>query len=257
MDKVRDKRVCGIILAFLLSAVFVAISLSVNTMINGTPWFVFSSCMRVAFGVLILILAKKIYGRSAKEVFCFRNSRQAFIAASGFLMYFIYCIVMFGVGIKSMTGLSAGIFFSRILLQQLTTGFYEEIHYRLLMCEGYRFTKGGALRKIGYALISSVLFASIHILGGWNTGRFLQTGAMGFAFAVIYLSSGNILLPMILHFVYDILANLNGFIEWNFSAPFNFLNGITEIMLAAMFLISFIILIRKDNVPSALSSAEG
>lgn len=248
MGKIKDKRWIGIILSLFLTIVFVAISLTVNKIIQGTPWFLFSSCLRIVFGVLILYIVKKVFGKNAKEVFCFKNGKEAVIAATGFLVYFIYFVILYGVGIKSITGLTADLFLTKVILQQLATGFYEEIHYRVLMCEGYRFTKGGFSRKLIYALISSVLFASIHIIGGWDTITFLRTGAIGFAFSAIYLQSGNILLPMILHFVYDIVANMNGFIEWNDSELFDSLYFIFEIMIAIMFLVSLIILIRKEDI---------
>lgn len=41
------------------------------------------------------------------------------------------------VGCRGISGLTAGLFFARILLQQLTTALYEELNYRFLILEGY------------------------------------------------------------------------------------------------------------------------
>lgn len=247
MTFLKDKRRVGIFLSILLTVVFVAVSLSVNKMIQGVPWFIFSSLLRLAFGILILYIVKKLYDKDSKELLSFKNSKETFVAAAGFLIFFIYYVVLYCIGAKSVSGLTMGIIFSRIILQQLMTGFYEEMHYRVLMCEGYRFTKGGFTKKLIYALISTVLFGAIHIITGWNTYTFLQTSVIGFAFAVIYLNSGNILLPMILHFVYDIFANLAGFVEWSKSDIFISLNSVYNIFLTVMFAVSFIMLTRKAS----------
>lgn len=153
---------------------------------------------------------------------------------------------MVGIGIKGITGLTVGLLISKVILQQLTTGFYEELNYRFLICEGYFFTQKNFPRKLIYALISAGIFGALHIVTAWNTYTFLQTGAIGFAFAVIYLQSGNIILPMILHFVYDIIANLTVFIEWNNSNLFSYIYSVFEIMIAVMFVVSVIILSRKE-----------
>ena len=99
-----------------------------------------------------------------------------------------------------------GTFLSRIILQQISTGFYEELNYRFLLLEGIKYSKNNIGTKLLFVMISSVLFGLLHCLTGWNTYTFLQTGAIGFAFAVIFVKSGNILIPMILHFIYDVIA---------------------------------------------------
>lgn len=97
-----------------------------------------------------------------------------------------------------------------------------------------------------YIIENGCKWRVLHIVTEWNTYTFLQTGAIGFAFAVIYLQSGNIILPMILHFVYDIIANLTVFIEWNNSNLFSYIYSVFEIMIAVMFVVSVIILSRKE-----------
>ncbi len=93
----------------------------------------------------------------------------------------------------------------------------------------------------------AALFGLLHCVTGWSTYTFLQTGAIGLAFAVIFVCSGNIVIPMLLHFLYDVIANLAPFITWNHTPLFDGLNAIFEIMLAVMSAVSVASLILKNR----------
>ena len=67
------------------------------------------------------------------------------------------------------------------------------------------------------------------------------------AFAVIFVRSGNIFVPMILHFIYDIFAKTAVYIEWDHNPVFDNLSSIFTIMLAVMFVISAVILIMPEK----------
>lgn len=246
-----DKRLVGILLAIIFSAAFGAISLTVRNFLSGTLWYIFSSVLRILFGIAILIVIWKIYGRSPKELLAFSNTKPAIISGIGFLLYFAYYLIDYAVGFESVEGISLGILFSRVFLQQIATGFYEELNYRVLILEGYNYGKRTVGRKIVYALISFILFGLIHVVTGWNTYRFLQTGTIGFALAVIYLNSGNIILPMILHFIYDIFANLTDYVKWSdseiFNEIFNGINSLFSVALLLMFIISFVLLFKRET----------
>ena len=146
------------------------------------------------------------------------------------------------------TGLTAGILFSRIILQQAATGFYEELNYRFLTLEGLKHTRNTPGMKLLFVMASTILFGLLHCVTGWDTYTFLQTGAIGFAFAVIFVRSGNIVVPMILHFVYDIIANLTGYIEWHHNPLFDNMSAVFEIMLVLMTVISAVILFKPGKM---------
>ena len=200
-----------------------------------------------AFGIFILLLAKNLYDTPIKEILRMDASRKALIAGSGFLLFFLYYIILWCSGFQAITGLSAGLLLSKVILQQIATGFYEELNYRFLVLKGYFYGPQNGKNKLLYGLTSFLLFGAVHVVDGWSTYRFLQTGIIGFAFAVMYLKSGNIVVPMILHFLYDVFANLTPFMEWNNSAVVVRLNSAFPLMLALMFIISLIMLLRKDN----------
>ena len=115
------------------------------------------------------------------------------------------------------------------------------------MLEGLKYTDNKAGTKLIYVLISSVLFGLLHCVTGWNTFTFFQTGAIGFAFAVIFVRSGNIVVPMILHFIYDVFAKTAVYVEWNNTPVFENLNSIFTIMLAIMVVVSTVILIMPEK----------
>lgn len=160
-----------------------------------------------------------------------KGSKHALVAGSGFVVYFIYYLFVWCSGIKSIMGLTIGLFISRVILQQIATGFYEELNYRVLILEGYFYGAQNTKNKLMYGFVSFLLFGAVHVVNGWSTYSFLQTGIIGFAFAVMYLKSRNILLPMLLHFVYDIFAVMTDYIEWNNSTLFVNMNSIFEIVL--------------------------
>lgn len=253
-----DQRYVGIFAAILFAAAFLGISIFVHEhtriISNPTHWYLFSSILRAVFGMAILFFVRKIYGKTPKQALGFHNTKVALVSAAGFLIFFVYYLFDYAAGFNTIVGLSAGLLVSKVLLQQITTGFYEELNYRLLILEGYFYGKPSVGRKLAYALISFVAFGLIHVITGWSTYGFLHTGAVGFAFAVIYLNSGNMMLPMLLHFVYDIFANLADYVEWNQSLLFVAVNSVFEIMLAIMFLVSFLLLFRKDQKPKAETS---
>lgn len=98
-----------------MTVLFVATSLSVNQVIRGTPWFLLSSGLRLIFGIVILWLAKKVYGMQMSEVFRFQNAKASMIAALGFFTYFLYYIVLVCIRIKDISGLTIGLLISKVI----------------------------------------------------------------------------------------------------------------------------------------------
>ena len=59
--------------------------------------------------------------------------------------------------------------------------------------------------------MSFILFGLFHTVNAASAGyalyRFFVTGVFGFAMAAVYLYSRNLIVPILIHFVYDIFAN--------------------------------------------------
>lgn len=238
-----NRKYSGYVWHFIFVGLFIGLSLLFAGFLKGSAWYTVSSALRLIFGTAILITASKLFGRSPKDILSMKNTGKALIAGAGFLLFFLYYMVTVASGIGKIAGLTTGLFVTKVILQQLTTGFYEELNYRFLLLEGIKHTKNNAGIRIGLVFLSSILFGLLHCATGWDTYRFLQTGAIGFAFAVIFVNSGNIVIPMLLHFLYDIIANMTDFIEWEHNAFFDNVSSVFEIALVVMFVISLVTLI--------------
>lgn len=125
--------------------------------------------LRLSFGVLALMLMCRTYERKAAEILKPGQNKAALRAGAGFGIFFFYYLILYAVGFGKIAGLSFGIVVLRILLQQLTTGFYEELVFRGLVLEGYfhQDRKTWQIRLL-YAAISFLLFGAIHVVTGWD-----------------------------------------------------------------------------------------
>lgn len=238
-----DKKISGFIWHIIFAGLFIGLSLFFVEHTKGVTWYLISSALRIIFGITILIVSGRLFERKPADILSFRKTKEALLAGTGFFLFFLYDLITVASGIGKITGLTAGILLSRIILQQATTGFYEELNYRFLLLEGLKYTKNKVSTKLVYVMISTILFGLLHCVTGWNTFTFFQTGAIGFAFAVIFVRSENIVVPMILHFLYDIIANMAVYIEWDHNPVFDNMSSVFAIALAIMVVISAVLLI--------------
>ena len=238
-----NKRYSGFVWHLIFTLPFVGLSLLVLHFTQGVTWFLISSVLRIVFGTGILIAASRLFELTPTDIISNKNLKSALLAGSGFLLFFLYFIVQVVSGFGRLTDLTIGIFLTKVFLQQLTTGFYEELNYRFLLLEGLKYTANTTRHKLICVFASTVLFGLVHCIPSWDTYRFLTTGAIGFAFAVIYVKSGNIVLPMVLHFVYDFLIKMATFVQWRPNPVYNGSCDCADIAYAAMFLFSLVILI--------------
>jgi len=72
-----DKRFSGILWAVVLGAAFLMLSWIIGNSAHGIPWYLLSSMLRAAFGVIILMLGTRLYGKTTREILSLHNSKIA------------------------------------------------------------------------------------------------------------------------------------------------------------------------------------
>lgn len=86
-------------------------------------------------------------------------------------------------------------------LVAITAGFCEEIIFRGVMVY-YLSNLSFDLSMVTIGIISSVLFGIIHLYQGWK--GVLQTTYLGGIFFFLFVATGNLWIPIVLHFIVDV-----------------------------------------------------
>ena len=71
------ERFGGILWAVILGAAFILLSRIIGNFVSGIPWYLLSSMLRAAFGVIILMLGTRLYGKPTREILSLHNSKIA------------------------------------------------------------------------------------------------------------------------------------------------------------------------------------
>lgn len=245
-----NRKFSGILWTLFFEAVLVGISLIMLQILRDTPpvlWYVFCILFRIVLGMSSLLVIKKVYGREVQEVLSLKNSKTACAAGIGFILYFVYYILFMCLAGKSINNLDAVTLIFGIVLGAFSIGFCEELIFRVLFLEGYFHGERSLKNRLIYAFANFLIFGIPHLVNFAELHTFLHTGIIGFAFSVMYLKSRNILVPIMLHFIYDVAVYLAMFISSNGLSIVGVLKSGIEVMYVVMFVLSFISLLKNEN----------
>lgn len=247
------KRELGIPLCIAFAAVFAAAASYLAPNFNGAEWYMLSSIQRAVFFIVEAYIFIGLFKKSGGELFALKGFGSGMLAGSAIFVFLgFYVVAYIVIGAKAWQNASAELIVWRLFFQQLTTGLWEELTFRVFVCEGYyRGDKRTAARRLTYALISALLFAALHLVGCDSVAeavlRFINAAAWGLALAAVYLYSHSFLAAAFLHFFSDIFLNITGFVsEWNDSTLFTVLDSCGYIALLGIMLVgSAIFLIKR------------
>jgi membrane protease YdiL (CAAX protease family) len=204
----------GIVLAFIFSGLFIVITIPLRNIItSSTLWRLISSIQRILFGIGELILYIKLFDKGhLRNVINFNNYKKALLAGIPLLLLTLFFTFYIIFGCEGFSKLNFW-FIAFLILQQLATGFWEELTFRGYFMQGIIDKYGDKLvYRLLTCLIIGCIFGLLHAVESisWYDAlnRFVKTGIMGVSFASIFLYSKNLLIPMILHAIYDIPANI-------------------------------------------------
>ena len=142
-------------------------------------------------------------------------------------IYVYFLSYLLGLGmVESTVPISNCLPFLTVVLQQVTTGFYEETACRGIIMSPFEERTDDRKARVAAVVISGVIFGMSHSLNFLFGGTFdlgatallvFCTGMWGMFVAAVYLVSHNLLFVMVLHAVWDIWVRLPGiFFETSF-----------------------------------------
>ncbi len=261
INVIFDKKYIGIWLAILFYIAFCVVTSIYRNKVGGTVWYLANSLQRLLFGIIELIFFMKYFQkRDWKEVLNFKGYEKGLLAGSGLILFIIYLVIYFIAGASDIIGLTFPIVISQLVCQEITTGFFEEITFRGFVLEGYFFhEKQKVSTRLIYTLVSFLIFGSAHLTNCNSLSdavyRFVTTGIIGMTFTAIYLYSHNLLVAMILHTIYDIIANLIIYATWSNTVVKVFLDNIFYGMYIIVGVISLIFIIKASDYPNCKQEA--
>lgn len=247
----------GVFLCILFYIVFYFIAILLKPYLDGADWYYASSVQRLLFGIIELLIFVKLFDKESwKNVINFTSVKEGILSGNALIIYIILFAITIAIGCRSFIDTTFSMTFSCLFLQQITTGFFEELTFRAFLMEGYWKKKNQNWKlRLFYATLSFMIFGMIHAIEytsniGDAIDVFISTGVLGYTFAAIYLYSHNILVPILLHFVYDIFANMQSFIkEWNMDNTlfWVFNNYILTIVFVVIFVSAVVFTIKEPN----------
>ena len=209
--------VAGILISLLMmfgSQIIATIPSSMEMVASGDlqtqPPMGFSSIVATIIAtVLALLLYKRWFRPEFKGVVKGDGLKEGLLYASVIIIYWIItAIVMNMTNTFEFKGITMS-----ILATSIMAGCIEEISFRHGLISTILRNENKEENYIKICVISAVAFGFVHLLNAAMGANLMSTllqvvsaGCLGIFFAAIFVRTGNILVPMIVHTVHDIYA---------------------------------------------------
>ncbi len=165
----------------------------------------------------------------------------------------VYLFLVFGIlviahGLVTQTNISLKVQ-STIIAITLFVAITEEITFRVA---GYQAFKKNGVSTNAAVYLSSALFSVFHLIGflgrtGLDTLPFLLLNAfiLGVVLCYVYMTTGNLVAPILVHTIWDSLNFINKFNPIKLQ---NAISGLGLIFVTVMFLMAIVWLSKRANV---------
>lgn len=207
------------ILAFLITFVFLMaefIASKAGLFGNELKSYVVDSIFRIIFGAIGLIILVKVCHENLKEVCTNKIPKVIWLLLIPVYVYFISYFTEI-----SMVEIVSGkywVLFLGSVLQQITTGLFEETVSRGIVMSAFRSHYENFKWRFSAVIISGVVFGLGHIfnfLFGGSVGDSLiqafTSACWGMFIAALYMVSNNLILVMAIHTIWDIWIRIPDF----------------------------------------------
>lgn len=210
MKKIMEKPIISFIIIFVLTFL-------ITTFLTGIFSSVFNSfnifnpelnnfIAMILAGLIIAILYIRIF--KIKKFFSLSNFKLALILISPAFLYVISNIVDPGFTIPT-----TAIGLATVIISGIAPGIFEEIFFRGIVISYLMKFFRNSKYILTVVIVSALIFGIIHLFNGLlgapldvTIFQFFYSFAMAVLFGAVYLRTGNIWVPIILHSLTDICA---------------------------------------------------
>ena len=236
MTKIMEKPIPSFIIVFIVTFILTSIMSEIFKAIFGIFAPELSSFLGVIIsGIIIGIIY--IYVFKIKGFFSFSNSKLALILISPAFLFVIFNALDPAFAIPTTAILAV-----TVIISGIGPGIFEEIMFRGIVISYLMKMFRNSKNILPIVIVSALIFGVLHLFNAFMGAplditifQFVVTFGMGILFAAVYLRTGNLWIPIILHSLNDIVAfcctsaiSSHGVIQTGF--VFNWLNIITIIV---------------------------
>lgn len=206
-------------LAFLITFIFLMVewfASKAGVFGSGLRLYLVDSLFRAIFGTIGIVFLSQFCHEDVKSLCTNRIPRVTWLLLIPIYVYFLSYSATLSM-VESTTGMYL-ISFLGAILQQITTGYFEETVSRGIVMNAFRKHYSKVRWRLAAVVVSGVVFGLGHIFNFLFGGDFLGsleqafiTAMWGMFLAAIYMVTDHLLLVMVIHAAWDIWIRIPDF----------------------------------------------